>query len=195
MTNPTNRLAEYDGDFYAWALQTAQHLRSGELDQVDLAQVAEEIEDMGKSDRRALESHLKILMLHLLKWRHQPSHRGVSWRLSIANARDEIAAILRDSPSLRPRLDASSRLLTLQDRLDRKSLTQAQVGGRDTGDLTLRHQRRERLVVSRQAPILKRIPACLRLRLLCRLLERLRHLLKNSDYIVFVSHRYHLIDA
>lgn len=105
MTNPTNRLAEYDGDFYAWTLQTAQQLRSGQLDQVDLTQVAEEIEDMGKSDRRALESHLKILMLHLLKWHHQPSHRGVSWRLSIANARDEIAAILRDSPSLRPRLD------------------------------------------------------------------------------------------
>ncbi|MCF8015238.1 MAG: DUF29 domain-containing protein, partial [Chromatiaceae bacterium] len=87
MNNPTNRLADYDGDFYAWTLQTAQQLRSGQLDQVDLAQVAEEIEDMGKSDRRALESHLKILMLHLLKWQHQPSHRGVSWRLSIANAR------------------------------------------------------------------------------------------------------------
>ncbi|MBK1617307.1 hypothetical protein CKO42_02330 [Lamprobacter modestohalophilus] len=105
MNNPTNRHADYDGDFYAWTLQTAQQLRSGQLDQVDLAQVAEEIEDMGKSDRRALESHLKILMLHLLKWQHQPSHRGVSWRLSIANARDEITAILRDSPSLRPRLD------------------------------------------------------------------------------------------
>ncbi|MEA1051971.1 DUF29 domain-containing protein [Lamprobacter modestohalophilus] len=105
MNNPTNRLADYDGDFYAWTLQTAHQLRSGQLDQVDLAQVAEEIEDMGKSDRRALESHLKILMLHLLKWQHQPSHRGVSWRLSIANARDEITAILRDSPSLRPRLD------------------------------------------------------------------------------------------
>ncbi|MEA3640753.1 MAG: DUF29 domain-containing protein [Lamprobacter sp.] len=105
MTNPTNRLAEYDGDFYAWTVQTARQLRSGQLDQVNLLQVAEEIEDMGKSDRRALESHLKILMLYLLKWHHQPSHRGVSWRLSIANARDEIAAILRDSPSLRPRLD------------------------------------------------------------------------------------------
>jgi hypothetical protein len=104
MTSPTDRHAEYDGDFYAWTLQTAQRLRSGCVDQVDLAQVAEEIEDMGKSDRRALEGHLKILMLHLLKWRHQPSHRGISWRLSIANARDEISAILRDSPSLRPRL-------------------------------------------------------------------------------------------
>ncbi|KAA6187328.1 DUF29 domain-containing protein [Thiohalocapsa marina] len=104
MTTATNGPAEYDGDFYAWTLQTAQRLRSGCLDGVDLAQVAEEIEDMGKSDRRALESHLKVLMLHLLKWRHQPSHRGISWRLSIANARDEIAAILRDSPSLRPRL-------------------------------------------------------------------------------------------
>ncbi|MEA3640750.1 MAG: DUF29 domain-containing protein [Lamprobacter sp.] len=78
MTDHTDRLAEYDGDFYAWSLQTAQQLRSGQLDQVDLAQVAKEIEDMGKSDRRALESHLKILMLHLHKWHHQPSHRGIA---------------------------------------------------------------------------------------------------------------------
>ena len=104
MTMPSQSITDYDGDFYAWTLETAQRLRAGQIDQVDLEQVAEEIEDMGKSDRRALESHLKILMLHLLKWQYQPTHRGVSWRLSVINARDEISAILRDSPSLRPRL-------------------------------------------------------------------------------------------
>jgi hypothetical protein len=105
MRSPTmSRLDEYNGDFYAWTLETARLLRTGCLDHVDLEQVAEEIEDMGKNDRRALGSHLKVLMLHLLKWRHQPSHRGVSWRLSIANARDEIAALLADSPSLKTRL-------------------------------------------------------------------------------------------
>ena len=99
-------LDEYNGDFYAWTLETARLLRAGSLDQVDLQQVAEEIEDMGKSDRRALGSHLKVLVLHLLKWRYQTSHRGVSWRLSIANARDEISSLLRDSPSLAGRLDS-----------------------------------------------------------------------------------------
>jgi len=96
---------EYNGDFYAWTLETARLLRAGCLDQVDLTQVAEEIEGLGRSDRHALGSQLKVLMLHLLKWRHQPSHRGVSWRLSIANARDEIAALLRDSPSLKTRVE------------------------------------------------------------------------------------------
>lgn len=96
---------EYNGDFYAWTLKTARLLRTGCLDQVDLAQVAEEIEDMGRNDRRALGGHLKVLMLHLLRWRHQPSRRGLSWRLSIANARDEIRTLLADSPSLKSRLD------------------------------------------------------------------------------------------
>ena len=63
-------------------------------------QIAEELEDMGKQQKHALAGHFKILMLHLLKWRYQRGFRGVSWRLSINNARDEIAELLEDSPSL-----------------------------------------------------------------------------------------------
>ena len=59
---------------------------------------------MGKAQRHALASHLKVLMVHLLKWRYQPNFRGVSWRLSIANARDEVAELLEDSPSLRTKI-------------------------------------------------------------------------------------------
>jgi len=96
--------ATHDGDYYAWALEAAEHLRAGRLSEVDLNGVAEELEDMGKAQRHALASHLKVLIVHLLKWRYQPNFRGVSWRLSIANARDEIAELLEDSPSLRRKI-------------------------------------------------------------------------------------------
>jgi hypothetical protein len=91
----------HDKDFYAWTVESANRIREGRLAEVDLMSVAEELEDMGKAQRHALASHLKVLMVHLLKWRHQPGLRGVSWRLSITNARDEIAELLEDSPSLR----------------------------------------------------------------------------------------------
>jgi len=102
MTTKTDTLEEYayDGDFYDWTIKTAGLLRERRIGEVDLEQIAEEIEDMGKSDKRALSSYLKLLMVHLLKWRYQPKYRGLSWRLSITNARDEIRDLLRDSPSL-----------------------------------------------------------------------------------------------
>jgi hypothetical protein len=95
----------YGGDFYDWTIQTSRLLRAGRISEVDLEQIAEEIEDMGKSDRRALASHLKILMVHLLKWRYQPTHRGISWKLSITNARDEIQDLLKESPSLKSKVE------------------------------------------------------------------------------------------
>lgn len=96
--------ATQNSDYYAWALETAERLRAGQLSEVDLNSVAQELEDMGKAQRHALASHLKVLIVHLLKWRYQPGFRGVSWRLSITNARDEIAELLEDSPSLKPKI-------------------------------------------------------------------------------------------
>ena len=63
----------------------------------------EEVTSLGISQKHALGSHLKNLIMHLLKWLYLPSGRqmGHSWRSSIVNARDEIAALLDDSPSLR----------------------------------------------------------------------------------------------
>src|SRR6202051_632405 len=81
----------YDQDFYAWANQQAALLRDGRFAEADMAHIAEEIESMGKTEKRELVSRLTVLLLHLLKWRSQPGGRGNSWRLSIANARDEIA--------------------------------------------------------------------------------------------------------
>ena len=95
----------YDQDFYAWSREQAELLRAGRLAQADLEHIAEEIESMGKTEKRELVSRLTILLLHLLKWRYQPEGRGNSQRLSIANSRDEIADLLDDNPSLKSLLD------------------------------------------------------------------------------------------
>ncbi len=90
----------YDEDFYAWAMATSALLRQQRFAEIDIVHVAEELEDMGKRERRALESYIRNVTLHLLKWRYQPEKRGSSWRQSIRNRRLEIQKLLRDSPSL-----------------------------------------------------------------------------------------------
>jgi hypothetical protein len=95
------RSSLHDSDFYAWSLEQAALLRAGRVDEADLAAIAEEIESMGKTEKRELISRLAVLLLHLLKWRYQPAMRGNSWRLSVATARDEISDLLADNPSLK----------------------------------------------------------------------------------------------
>ena len=103
MTNAT-----YETDFYLWTQQQAALLRQGEFNRVDLdlANIAEEIESMGKRDRRSVSSYVQNVLLHLLKWRYQPQRRGTSWRMSIRNGRRQIEQLLRESPSLKPQLPA-----------------------------------------------------------------------------------------
>ncbi len=91
----------YDADFYQWTQAQAAHLRAKEWSALDVDHLAEEIESLGASDRRALRSHLMRLSQHLLKWHYQPQRRGESWQQSIDNARLQIELILEDSPSLR----------------------------------------------------------------------------------------------
>jgi len=94
----------YDTDFYGWTEQQAELLRAGKLVQSDIIHIAEEIEDMGKNLKRELESRLKILFIHLLKWQYQPCYRGNSWRYSIEEQRAELADHINDNPSLKPKL-------------------------------------------------------------------------------------------
>ena len=101
----TSRRSLHDSDFYAWSLEQAALLRAGRVGQADLAAIAEEIESMGKTEKRELVSRLTVLLLHLLKWQRDPKGRGDSWPLSIADARDEIADLLADNPSLKAVLD------------------------------------------------------------------------------------------
>jgi hypothetical protein len=92
----------YDRDFYAWTQEQARRLREGRLSELDLNNLAEEIESMGKQQRREMRNRLALLLLHLLKWQYQPSHRTPSWRHSIREQRDQIVQLLQDSPSLKP---------------------------------------------------------------------------------------------
>lgn len=99
----------YDRDFYAWANEQAALLRAGRLSEADIEHVAEEIESMGKAEKRELVSRLKVLLLHLLKWRFQPTLRGTSWRLTIKEQRQEVSDHLDDNPSLKATLPGSIR--------------------------------------------------------------------------------------
>lgn len=94
--------AGYDTDFYTWTQAQAALLREGAFNELDLVNLAEEIESLGKSDRRALGSHLEGLVMHLLKWQYQPRRRqtGHSWYSTIVEHRSQIRAIVEDSPSL-----------------------------------------------------------------------------------------------
>jgi len=94
----------YETDFVAWAEQQASLLKAGELAELDVENLAEEIESLGRSDRRALKSQVTRVILHLLKWHYQPERRSGSWRGSIAEGRVQILALLQDSPSLKPYL-------------------------------------------------------------------------------------------
>jgi hypothetical protein len=105
MANITNT-ALYDRDFYAWLNEQAGLLRDGRLSELDIENVVEEIESLGRAEKRELVSRLKILLTHLLKWQYQMSHRSASWQNSIYNARDDLADLLKDSPSLKPQLGA-----------------------------------------------------------------------------------------
>jgi len=96
----------YDSDFYAWANEQAQLLRAGRLAQADIEHIAEEIESMGKTEKRELISRLKILILHLLNWVHHPERRSKSRRLSIEEQRIQIALHRADNPGLGPVLPA-----------------------------------------------------------------------------------------
>ena len=92
-------------DLYSWALRQAGLLRAGRLSEIDPAGLAEEIDDEGEEQYHRLESAPRVLMLHLLKWDHQPERRSRSWTLSIREQRRRALRQLRRSPGLLSQLD------------------------------------------------------------------------------------------
>ncbi|TAN46332.1 MAG: DUF29 domain-containing protein [Methylococcaceae bacterium] len=92
----------YEFDVIAWAQEQAALLRSGRFDLLDIEHIADEIEDVGKSEKRELKSRMAILLTHLLKWQYQPSFRGNSWQRTINVQRKDILSCIRDIPSLKP---------------------------------------------------------------------------------------------
>ena len=73
----------YEKDIVAWANEQASFIRAGRFELLDLEHIAEEIEDVGKSEQRELENRMAILLAHLLKWQYQPARRGASWQKTI----------------------------------------------------------------------------------------------------------------
>ena len=99
----------YDRDFYAWANEQAALLRSGKLAEADIENIAEEIESMGRSEKRELVNRLTVILLHLLKWQFQPGLRSTSWRLGIEEQRYRLEHHMSDNPSLKAQLDKAMR--------------------------------------------------------------------------------------
>lgn len=91
----------YEQDFYKWTQETSQLLKKGKFDQVDWENVIEEIQALGRSEKRAIRSYLIVVIKHLLKWQYQPEHQSVSWRVSIRNSRNHLLELLEENPSLR----------------------------------------------------------------------------------------------
>ncbi|MFO1432937.1 MAG: DUF29 domain-containing protein [Candidatus Competibacteraceae bacterium] len=90
----------YEQDFYAWTQVQTATLRAGDLTALDLVNLADEIDSMGIRQRTELKNRLRVLLLHLLKWRFQPAARSSGWEGSIDEQRSQLEILLEDSPSL-----------------------------------------------------------------------------------------------
>jgi hypothetical protein len=103
--NPYFTLKLYEVDFYAWTREQARLLRTHQWGQIDLPNLIEEIESLGKQQRQELRNRLSVLIGHLLKWHYQPQHRSRSWLATLRIQRLDIAELLEDNPSLKPYLE------------------------------------------------------------------------------------------
>lgn len=102
----TRKTQEYEKDFYAWTTHNARLLREGNLSEIDIENIAEEIESMGKSERRELVNRLAVLIAHLLKWEYQPIKQSRSWQLTIKEQRFQIIKLFEESPSLKNKIES-----------------------------------------------------------------------------------------
>ena len=95
----------YERDFYAWIQTTIESLKQRKLDQLDITNLIEEIESMGRSERKELKTRLIVLIEHLLKlkyWTEEKKYNARGWRNTVVEQRRQIIYILEDSPSLKP---------------------------------------------------------------------------------------------
>lgn len=91
----------YDTDFYLWIETTVQQLEKKQFNELDLTNLIEEIADMGRQAKQSLKSNLRVLLMHLIKYKYQPEKRSRSWLLTISEHRQRIFDSLEDSPSLK----------------------------------------------------------------------------------------------
>ena len=102
----SDRLTLYETDYQQWIETTVEKLHSRDYANMDWDNLIEEIEDMGRNERRSLESNLIVVLLDLLKWQYQPERRSGSWEGSIIEHRRRIKKALKESPSLQPYLES-----------------------------------------------------------------------------------------
>lgn len=100
-----NATKSYIHDFYGWTQRQAMLLRSRKFDEIDLEPLIDEVESMGITELRELESRLTVLLMHLLKWKYQPNFRTRGWILTIKGQRRRIVKRLQQSPSLKSKLN------------------------------------------------------------------------------------------
>jgi len=102
LSSTTNETNLYNQDYYLWLTHTAQLIKEGKFSEIDVVNLGEEIEDMGRSEKRAVKSNLIIVLLHLLKYKYQPAKRTNSWKSSIREHRRRLRDDFKTSPSLKP---------------------------------------------------------------------------------------------
>lgn len=101
-----NITERYDSDFYSWVIESSKLLRQKKFEELDIDNLIEEIESMGKSAKRELMTRFSILIAHLLKWKYQPQRQSNSWKLTIKNQRFDLHDLLNDNPSLKPIIES-----------------------------------------------------------------------------------------
>jgi hypothetical protein len=97
-------MANYNSDFYGWTQEQAALLRAGRFTDIDVENLIEEVETMGRSEKRAVESRLTVVLLHLLKWKYQPDRRCTSWKISMDLQRKQFQKILSENPGLKSQI-------------------------------------------------------------------------------------------
>ncbi|MGA9379705.1 MAG: DUF29 domain-containing protein [Phormidium sp.] len=95
----------YETDFYAWTQKQVELLRQRDLNNLDIENLIEEIDSLGKQEKRELINRLGILIGHLLKWEYQPTHRSRSWAATIREQRRKVTDLLLENPSLKSCLE------------------------------------------------------------------------------------------
>ena len=95
----------YHQDYYTWTQEQAALLKAGRLSELDVPNLIEEVFSMGAKDKSSLRSYIRILLMHLLKYKYQPEYRSRSWQSTINYCRDDIVDLITDSPSLRTYID------------------------------------------------------------------------------------------
>jgi hypothetical protein len=104
-TEKSEERARYDHDLYSWAVEQAALLRAGRIAEADALNIAEELDDVGNEQYDKLESALRLILMHLLKWDHQPQRRSRSWHATILVQRNHARKVLRKNPGLKPLID------------------------------------------------------------------------------------------